>query len=354
MKFRSKITWSSLAEKHPVVKEWSTVPVDSIVLIKLWDANIYLITDDDRVYACGTKNYDGTLGLEHVDCVAQPTEIKQLAKQQVVDIVCGQHQVFALTATGKLWAWGELNSFLGLKLFCSKELALQPQLVFAEVDCTKVVIGKVFALFLTNEGTVYACGKDRLGSQKEWGQPSLTEIHMQVPEKIVDLSCGFEHALLLSDTGLVYGFGNNKRHSLGECSGLPKIAEPMVITLPDKLRAKWIACGPSLSTIITVDGRMWLVGGEIKDFSSIALPADFLPSNLFIVSYKYFMGGGDDCLLFAMDREQQQWAIVTSEDYRRKFCVSRVVSAGLSLAEMVLLEAKLKAMPIMVKIIKPN
>jgi regulator of chromosome condensation len=65
-----------------------------------------ILTNDDKVFAIGRKDY-GRLGLGKVESdVEELTLIKSLEKEKIVSITCGDSNSFALTNDGKIYVWG--------------------------------------------------------------------------------------------------------------------------------------------------------------------------------------------------------------------------------------------------------
>jgi regulator of chromosome condensation len=65
-----------------------------------------VLTNDDKVYAIGRKDY-GRLGLGKIDNdIEELTLITALEKEQIVRVTCGDVNSFALTNDGKIYVWG--------------------------------------------------------------------------------------------------------------------------------------------------------------------------------------------------------------------------------------------------------
>ena len=73
-----------------------------------------VLTNDNKVYAIGRKDY-GRLGLGNVDKdVEELTLISSLSNHEIVDVSCGESNSFAITKNGQLYVWGMgTNSQLG-------------------------------------------------------------------------------------------------------------------------------------------------------------------------------------------------------------------------------------------------
>jgi alpha-tubulin suppressor-like RCC1 family protein len=83
-------------------------------------------------------------------------------------------------------------------------------------------------------------------------------------EKIVMISCGFEHSLALTESGRVFGWGHNFYGQLGV--NVMHSSEPIIIELND-LEIKKISCDLGHSLLLSCDGDIYAFGwnrwGEI-------------------------------------------------------------------------------------------
>ena len=119
--------------------------------------NLIIITKDDKVYGLGDNAL--YLGLGHNDA-EECTEIKELSKQKIKEIFIGGGFVLALTKDNQIFGWGRnYEGQLGRGYVSEKAEILKPQ---------KITF------------------------------PS---------KKIIDISCGSYHTLVLLENGLIYGWG---------------------------------------------------------------------------------------------------------------------------------------------------
>jgi hypothetical protein len=76
-------------------------------------------------------------------------------------------------------------------------------------------------------------------------------------EKIVMISCGFGHSLALTESGRVFGWGSNGLGQLGVA--VEDSSEPIIIELND-LKIKKISCGFRHNLLLTHDGDIYAFG----------------------------------------------------------------------------------------------
>jgi hypothetical protein len=83
-------------------------------------------------------------------------------------------------------------------------------------------------------------------------------------EKIFMISCGYTHSLALTESGRVFGWGNNSDGQLGV--NVRHSSEPIIIELND-LKIKKISCGPYHSLLLSCDGDIYAFGDN--DFGEV-------------------------------------------------------------------------------------
>jgi len=144
----------------------------------------------------------------------------------------------------------------------------------------QVAVGGKHALLLTDEGIVYSWG-----SNNDWGQLGRnagTDAHnMQTPtpitdnfrnavqrhEVLVQIACGLNHCLAVSQDGKLYAWGLNKAGQLGlegwkteKKDDPPKQGTPQIVTIPSGAKVKSCSCGPESSACVTFKGEVYVWG----------------------------------------------------------------------------------------------
>ena len=176
---------------------------------------IIFVTKDDKVYGLGL-NISGRLGLGHTITIEECTEIKELSKQKIKGIFNGLTFMLALNEGNHIFGWGEND---------------QGQL------------GRGYKSRLS----------ERLKPQK---------IDFPSVEKIIDISCGHCHTLVLLENGLVYGWGWNKYGQLGLNKG-EIVNDPQIIEINENQeKLKYIYCHWNSSFAITTNGLIFSWGNN--------------------------------------------------------------------------------------------
>lgn len=141
-----------------------------------------------------------------------PRPIRGLLSRRVVLAACSYHHSIMLCADGSLFSCGRNDSGqLGHGDFIDKKT---PQTVLNHPrNISSISCGQFHSVAATSAGVAYVCGKNdygQLGIENSVTLKVFTELapHPEI-EQVVQVCCGYYHTLLLSNTGVVAGFGRN-------------------------------------------------------------------------------------------------------------------------------------------------
>jgi len=142
--------------------------------------------------------------------------------------------------------------------------------VFEDKHIVKIACGPFHALFLEENGMIWACGENRdaqlgLEGVRSGGyvyRPSLIEWFQKHAIKIVDISCGVSHNLALSEDGLVYSWGLNSYGECGQGEDVVYQTRPHLIRALSEYRIVEIKCGAFHSYVKDHENRYFLFGAN--------------------------------------------------------------------------------------------
>lgn len=153
---------------------------------------------------------------------AQVTPVTvQAGKTDWLQVAGGGSHSLALDAAGKVWAWGagekgQIGDGLATKTLLPKQLdSLSRKIV-------QIAAGNNFSLALDSEGNVWAWGandKGQLGVGSDKAQSNVPVMIDGITEKVVQISAGADHAVLLTRGNKLYTWGSNSHGQLGIVSG---------------------------------------------------------------------------------------------------------------------------------------
>ncbi|XP_045910484.1 titin homolog [Micropterus dolomieu] len=174
------------------------------------------LTEDGRLFMWG-DNSVGQIGLGDEGFAAEPREVN--VGEAVMWVSCGNHHSAFVTVGGDLYTFGEgANGRLGLQV---EQLANHrvPQRVQGMLGCvTQVSCGGEHTVALTEE-SVYTFGRGQYGQLGhgtflfESDLPKSLEHFSNT--SINHVACGRNHTAVITNSGLLYTFGDGRHGKLG-------------------------------------------------------------------------------------------------------------------------------------------
>ncbi|ETN64680.1 hect E3 ubiquitin ligase [Anopheles darlingi] len=224
------------------------------------ETSIYILTTTGQVLSlqhsnCHTPDTSAPKPIEGLECV----NIVQLAAH------CEGRHVLALTATGDVFSWGNgEGGRLGHGDTSSKDIPTRI-VALAERQVTGVFCGSSYSAAITAAGELYTWGRGtygRLGhgNSEDKHLPTIVQVLKQQRVIHVALGCGDAHSLCVTDTGIVYAWGDGDFGKLGNgtCNGS---SVPVAIELPQcSDGAVKVFSGSHFSVALGRDGTVYSWG----------------------------------------------------------------------------------------------
>jgi len=236
------------------------------------------ITSTGRVFAWGNNEY-GQLGDGTTTQKSTPMNITSLfglaTGETVTQIVAGSNHSFALTSTGRVFAWGH-NEYgqLGDGTSANKSTPTETTTSFGLASgetVTQIVAGFYHSLAITLNGRVFAWGYNNNGQlgdgtiASKYTPTNITAgFGLSVGETVTQIVAGAWHSLAITSNGRVFAWGGNGLGQLGDGETSFYKSTPMNITsrfgLATGETVTQIVAGLGHSFVITSNGRVFAWG----------------------------------------------------------------------------------------------
>ncbi|XP_048049729.1 trichohyalin [Megalobrama amblycephala] len=186
-----------------------------IKLLSAGDHTSAALTEDGRLFLWG-DNSVGQLGLGNDSHALLPEELK--LGQLIQWVSCGYRHSALVTDNGDVFTFGEsADGRLGLS---AHQLANHscPQRVESLHGVLQVACGGKHTLALT-EDELYSFGRGEFGQLGLGTQMFVTDVPVAVGHfrkgRVTHVTCGENHSALITDSGLLYTFGDGRHGKLG-------------------------------------------------------------------------------------------------------------------------------------------
>ncbi|XP_039907540.1 retinitis pigmentosa GTPase regulator b isoform X3 [Simochromis diagramma] len=224
------------------------------------DEHTALITEHGKLFMFGSNNW-GQLGLGSKVTVNKPTCVKALKSEKVQLVACGRNHTLICTAQGKVYASGgnsegqlglgdcdERTSFKRLDFFDSQG----PIKMLAAGSNTSAALTASGKLFMWGDNTE---GQIGLGKESQVSSPQ----EVSVGRPISWVSCGYYHSALVTVDGALYTFGERDSGKLGlGTHQLPGHRVPQLVkSIKEPVRQ--VACGGG-HTVALAEGSVYTFG----------------------------------------------------------------------------------------------
>ncbi|XP_074248066.1 X-linked retinitis pigmentosa GTPase regulator isoform X7 [Saimiri boliviensis] len=266
-------------------------------------------TEGGNVYATG-GNDEGQLGLGDTEERTTFHLISFFTPQhKIKQLSAGSNTSAALTEDGRLFMWGDNSEGqIGLP---DMPNACVPHQVTTGKPVSWISCGYYHSAFVTTDGELYIFGEPengKLGLPYELlSNHRIPQLVPEIPEKVIQVACGGEHSVVLTENDL-YTFGLGKFGQLGLGTFLFETSEPRVVESIKGRKISYISCGENHAALLTDtglmytfgDGRHGKLGLELENFTNQFIP--ILCSYLLKYKVKLVACGGCHMVVFAAPR----------------------------------------------------
>jgi hypothetical protein len=230
------------------------------------------VTADGSVWALG-GNYFGQLGLGDITDRFTPEPVTVPGGKKVTAVAAGYSHSLFLTEDGELWAMGR-NNLGQLGDGTNTDSATPVKVIgFGGKKVAAVAAGYGHCLFLTEDGELWAMGYNSNG-QLGVGDTTDRSTPVKVPvdgnQVVIAVAAGFNHSLILTADAGLYATGRNNFGQLGDGTTTDQnVFAPVAITIvpPPTAPTGFILTQP-VSQVVTVGASVTftVVGSDAYPF----------------------------------------------------------------------------------------
>jgi alpha-tubulin suppressor-like RCC1 family protein len=213
-----------------------------------------------------TGAIDNKPGIVLLESSNEPLLVKKLA-------LGGMHSA-AIDFEGMLWCWGRADSGQtgsGRWVYASFPGIVFPRKTPGIEDVRDVSCGGFHTVVVTAEGRALSMGKSDfgvlgtgLGTPGKMESEMLTEIAALSGHHIVGVSCGGWHTMLWTSEGELFACGKGEYGRMGVGNEKP-IPTPKHVKMPESAKVVYVSSGGSHSLILTSSGQVF-VSGRSDDY----------------------------------------------------------------------------------------
>lgn len=212
------------------------------------------LTSTGRVLAWG-DNHEGQLGNGRTRTSGRPVWVKIPRATRITAVGAGVGQMFAVTASGGLLAWGSNASFvLGDGKTGIRRVPVHV-LLPKKVRVVAAFGGLLHSLALTAGGRVLAWGDNeggQLGDGTMENHKLPAFVHIPRSVRIATPAAGRYFSLALTSTGKVWAWGDDSSGELGDGLNMAR-ATPFQVSLPGTVLAIGSGCEASSSMAVVTN-----------------------------------------------------------------------------------------------------
>jgi alpha-tubulin suppressor-like RCC1 family protein len=224
--------------------------------------NPVYISNYGELVVFGSNNFQ-ELGFPESVKKVNPTRIEPPCKLK--SIATGAAKTFFLCEDGKILAMG-IASYLGINMTTGN--IQDPVQVPVSAKIVSISASSYYTLLLDENGLVYSFGSaggvGALGLNITNGNVLIpTVIVVPNSKKIVQISAGQNHGLLLDEEGTVYAFGYSLNVGNGQLTS--HVPYPITVPIPNNKKIVQISAGALHSLVLDTDGKVYVLFCVEKD-----------------------------------------------------------------------------------------
>ncbi|XP_064600028.1 probable E3 ubiquitin-protein ligase HERC4 isoform X2 [Liolophura sinensis] len=242
-----------------------------------------IVSKDGVVYTCG-NNDAGQLG--HDKSRKKPEQVLSLEACHINQVSAGGNHNLVVNSSGEVYSWGDNSGGQLGHGDIQGDLHRTPRLVKA-LSGQKVIqvsCGECHSLVLTNDSRVFTWGSNSFGQlgigKNRSGQksPQLLDCLKGIPMRMI--TAGANHSCVLSLSGALFVWGKNSFGQLGVNDQKDRHFPTLCKSLRS-LKVMYVACGGDHTAVLSEDGGVFTFGaGMYGQLGHGSQNTEFLPKKV--------------------------------------------------------------------------
>ncbi|XP_052004315.1 trichohyalin [Xyrauchen texanus] len=326
-----------LVTKGPATKPIyvKALKVERIQLVACGTDHTLVSTLQGEVFATG-GNSDGQLGLGHCNDSISFQRLHPFCDSAPIKLLsAGNHTSAVLTEDGRLFLWGD-NSVGQLGLGNDSRALLPKELKLGQ-PVQWVSCGYIHSALVTNNGDVFTFGESadgRLGLSADQLANHNYPQRVDSLQSVLQVACGGKHTLALTEDEL-YSCGCGEFGQLGLGTLVFEADTPVAVGHFRKGRVIYVTCGENHSALITDsgllytfgDGRHGKLGHGDENFTNQFSPT--VCQRFFDYYAMTVACGSSHTLVFARPRQQESEEVCLEDEDMTYFYLDRCFNSML-------------------------
>ncbi|EGV96862.1 Williams-Beuren syndrome chromosomal region 16 protein-like [Cricetulus griseus] len=236
---------------------------------------------------------DKTRGYEYVlEPAPVPLPLDRPQETKVLQVSCGRAHSLILTDREGVFSMGNNSHGQCGRKVVEDEVYSESHTVHRMQDfdgqVVQVVCGQDHSLFLTNKGEVYSCGWGADG-QTGLGHYNITSTPTKLAGDlagvtVIQVATYGDCCLAVSSDGGVFGWGNSEYLQLASVTDSTQVNVPRCLPFSEVGKVKQVACGGTGCAVLNEEGHVFVWGygilGKGPNLLETALP-EMIPPTLF-------------------------------------------------------------------------
>lgn len=173
------------------------------------------------------------------------------SQERVCSVVAGSHHSVAVTDRNQMYFWGcnKYGQCLKDPSHCSSVTTPSPAPP-RDWTLSNLSSGWTHLLARTDEGKLYSWGRGDYGQLGRSCDRSCDHVPTQIPNipRVLDVSCGSEHNLAVTEDASVFSWGWNE-HGICGTGDEENVYKPQKVAALSKLRIQLLGCGNGHSLV---------------------------------------------------------------------------------------------------------